>query len=216
MFVVLEGLDGSGTTTQTDAVSKALTERGLSVKTDHEPVYNSPTGNLIQRILTKEIREPDAFSLALLYASDRYQHMSYAKKWFSKYDVVLFDRYTLSSYAYQTAHISEQYPNIHPHMIFSWLIQLQKYVPKPDKTFFLNVDPKVCMARIAKRKNQKEFFDSRLLAVHENYQFLLTNKASVYKYLPEGEHTEIINGDRNVELITEEIVNRIVSGKSND
>ncbi len=102
-FIVFEGLDGAGTTTQLHLLEKNLKEAGVTVFATAEPT-DSAIGRLIRSVLRKEISvEPK--TLAMLYATDRYEHL-YGKGGIIEHldagDTVICDRYLYSSIAYQS------------------------------------------------------------------------------------------------------------------
>src|SRR4051794_39709628 len=108
-FIVIEGLDGAGTTTQTERLATRLREEGHRVLTTREP-SDGPVGMLLRQALTGRLTLPGAHApladetLALLFAADRTDHLaSRVEPALGRGEVVLCDRYVLSSLAYQGA-----------------------------------------------------------------------------------------------------------------
>src|SRR5262245_48963099 len=117
-FIVIEGVDGSGSTTHTKLLSKALKKRGFRVHITCEPT-TGPIGALIRQVLQKRITSPGEAgpqslgwsTMALLFAADRLDHLdSEVIPSLRTGEWVISDRYDLSSLAYQslTAPSAEQ------------------------------------------------------------------------------------------------------------
>lgn len=150
-FIVFEGLDGSGQSTQADFLKKFLLKKGIKVVLTKEPTRNSKAGKKIEKILGEEIRaEPK--ELQKLFAEDRKWHLENvikpalkANKW------VISDRYFFSSFAYGAAE----------GLNLNWLIKINKGFLYPDLVFLLNVDPRICLKRIEKRGIKKTLFEKK-------------------------------------------------------
>ena len=152
-FLVIEGLDGAGTTTQTAELGRRLAARGLPVVTTAEP-SGGPVGAMIRAILSRRLqgglgRSFDRAALALLFAADRLDHVASeivpelaAGRW------VLCDRYLLSSLAYQTLDLPS-----------AFVEAVNQRAPKPDLTLFLDVPPKVALGRRRAQRPEPEIFE---------------------------------------------------------
>ena len=143
-FIVLEGLDGAGTTTQLDALTKAYEKIGKTVVRTFEPT-DSEIGRLIRRVQRGEIKTTSE-SLALLYASDRHNHLfgeNGIVENCEKGSIVLSDRYFYSSYAYQSSFCDPE-----------WVRSINSY---PHPSILIFVDPPVdeCLRRINARNEKK-------------------------------------------------------------
>src|SRR5215471_2535238 len=108
-FVVLEGLDGAGTTTQAERLASRLRQAGYAVLVTREP-SDGPVGTVLRRALAGGVALPHRggplsdHTLALLFAADRMDHLcAEILPALGKGQIVLCDRYLLSSYAYQGA-----------------------------------------------------------------------------------------------------------------
>ena len=160
-FIVLEGLDGAGTTTQAHLLGERLAARG-PVWVTWQP-SDRPAGLLIRRILKGEV-VTDPRALALLFAADRLDHVygpGGIAEHLSRGENVVCDRYYLSSLAYQTLDAS-----------FTWVHSINSQAMRPDLTVFLEVPVLVCLERIGARQGErKELFEREeaLQRVRESY-----------------------------------------------
>ena len=153
-FIVLEGIDGAGTTTQAELLSAALRREGREVLTTGEP-SDGPIGNLIRQALTGRLGLParaGALSdetLALLFAADRMDHLrAQILPALDRGQVVICDRYVLSSLAYQGAVVP-----------MDWVEQINAHAVSPDLTIFLEVDAETAAERRSIRGGDAELFE---------------------------------------------------------
>lgn len=158
-FVVLEGIDGSGTTTQGQALVAAFERAGVRAHFTHEPSA-LPIGLALRRLLAPgaELERPDWDGMALLFAADRLQHVAQeVEPLLSRGVTVVCDRYDLSSLAYQsaTAPIGAA--------ALPWLRAINQRARRPDLTLVFDVDPAVAEARRALRGGRPELFERREL-----------------------------------------------------
>lgn len=156
-FIVLEGIDGSGTTTQASALARALVEAGNAVVCTHEPSAG-PFGRKLRELLANGAEDPSRRwdSLALLFAADRLDHVAREiAPALAQNATVICDRYDLSSLAYQSA-TSED-----PSAAIPWLRAINARAPRPDLTLVLDVEAEVAETRRARRGAPSEIFERR-------------------------------------------------------
>lgn len=180
MFVVLEGIDGSGTTTQVARLARTLEARGARVHATREP-STGPIGRLLRQALTGSLEtdgspiELDFRAMALLFAADRMDHVQREiAPALARGEVVLSDRYDLSSLIYQ----SETSPDVARYL--PWLSRLNAQALRPDLTIVLAVDAAVALARRQARGGAAELFE-----VPELQARLAARYAEAGRYLPE-------------------------------
>lgn len=192
-FIVFEGLDGSGSTTQAsrlrDWLNKSQRELVLGKPLAHltkEPT-NNIIGGLIRGQLTGDWKtRPEC--LQLLFAADRSHHLEKEVIPLLKDGVtVISDRYFLSTVAYGAAEIEDK----------EWLIGINKPFLLPDLTFLIKVSPRVCLERIKGDRFSVELFEKEdaLTRVWRNYEELTKIFDNVY----------IIDGERQIEDIFQEV-----------
>jgi dTMP kinase len=143
-FLVFEGIDGSGTTTQLSAVEQRLRERGHRVHATREPSIG-PIGKLTRELLAVIPGQPrtvDATALALLFAADRLEHLAREiEPALASGDVVLCDRYVISSWIYQSLDCDP-----------AWVRAINRHARWPDLTFVFDVSAEVALARVDARR----------------------------------------------------------------
>jgi len=188
MFIVFEGIDGSGLTTQSKILGKYLEKRGKKVFLTKEPTENL-IGKIIRKIL-KGQRKLNQETLALLFAADRSMHMDIIKERL-KDSFVICDRYYFSNYAYQMLDVDIEY-----------LIQINSRFLKPDLTIFLNVPPEVCKKRIDENREHIEIFETleTLERIKKNYLEIME------RFRREGFNIAEIDGNRSIEETHEAVV----------
>ena len=143
MFIVLEGLDGAGKSTQVANIRRKLTECGLESEFVHFPRFDAPVyGELIGRFLRGELGaldEVNPYLVALLYAGDRADAASQIRAWQAAGRVVIADRYVYSNIGYQCAKIDDAAERLR---LADWIFDLEfghYNIPRPDVSLFLDV-----------------------------------------------------------------------------
>ncbi|MEW5852146.1 MAG: dTMP kinase [Myxococcota bacterium] len=130
-FLVIEGIDGAGTTTQCQRLVTRLKEAGERARFTFEP-SRGPIGKRIRRFLKSGAngKALDPGALALMFAADRLEHLQReVAPALGKGEVVVCDRYVLSSLAYQGSFLP-----------VDWVAQLNARAPAPDLTVLVEVD----------------------------------------------------------------------------
>lgn len=176
MYIVFEGIDGAGKTTQIQMLKEWLEANGFRVETLVEPT-NSEIGDLIHEILRWPNAKTDDVQnmLALLFAADRIQLMDKLKE---DSKIFISDRSFVSSLAYQD----------NP----EWVWQLNKYAKKPDLLILLDLDVKTSVSRTS---GEDTF---------ENEEFLTGVKENYLKLTDNFTH-EIIDANRGVNKVSSDI-----------
>jgi dTMP kinase len=173
-LLVLEGIDGSGTTTQTERLVATLRQRGRKAVATREPSAG-PIGRLLREILLGQHRIPqgeaiDGRTMALLFAADRLDHLQREVEPLLKEGVdVVTDRYLMSSLAYQAEEADRE-----------WVATLARGVRVPDLTILLDIPIEVAAQRRTQAGRPVERYDadSYLARVAENYRRLAQSDAT--------------------------------------
>ena len=163
VFVVVEGIDGSGTTTQCERYAAHLRVARRMVHITREPSAG-PVGSLIRLALTQRIVLPQtrqAQTMALLFAADRLDHLAAEiEPYLRDGYVIISDRYDLSSLAYQSITAAE---NVDTSV--AWIRALNRHARRPDVTVVLDVSPETASLRRRARGGPAEMFDEDSLQV---------------------------------------------------
>lgn len=158
-LIALEGIDGSGTTSQAKHLADRMAAAGHAIHLTAEP-STGPVGCLIRDALARRRSVSDRV-LSVLFAGDRLDHLEHEiDPHLHAGEVVLSDRYLLSSLAYQSVTNT-----------LDWVMTLNDRAPKPHLSVLLRVSPEVAAARRAARGGPSELFDAaeRQRAVAEAY-----------------------------------------------
>lgn len=143
MFIVLEGLDGAGKSTQIRMLEELLASRGVASEYLHFPRFDAPVyGELIARFLRGElgpVDRVDPYVVALLFAGDRAGAAPMLREWLEEGNVVLLDRYVYSNVGFQCAKLPAGEPRSR---LRRWILDLEfgyNAIPRPDLSLFLDV-----------------------------------------------------------------------------
>jgi len=190
-FVVFEGGDGSGTTTQLSMLSERL-------KKSKKPVFFptfEPTDGQIGKIIRSALKKDIFFqpqTLAMLFAADRNEHLngqdgilSHVKRG----ELVVSDRYVLSSIVYQGIECGNALPTA-----------LNSLYGAPELTFFFDIDPKVAISRMSKRG----FWE---IYEYLGFQEKVRQKyiSAVENYQKNGARVEIIDSSKTITEIADQV-----------
>jgi len=161
LFVV-EGIDGSGKSTQIKLLNDYFTQKGYRCEYLHFPRTDAPYfGELIARFLRGEfgsLNEVDPWLVAMLYAGDRRDASELISGWLKKGNMVLLDRYTYSNIAYQCAKLRDP---AEQKVLMNWILNLEFShfgIPRPDLNIFLDVpfsftEKKLSLSRTGEDRN---------------------------------------------------------------
>ena len=205
LFVVLEGIDGSGTSTQAERWAQHLRGQRRMVHVTHEP-SSGPIGTQIRLVLRQRLTLPathQAETMALLFAADRLDHVeSEIAPLLRDGYVVISDRYDLSSLAYQSITAAPATPEGPPSQqareaaaTVEWIRSLNRFARRPDVTVVLDVSPDVAAARRRTRGGAAEMYEDGDLQAR---------LASAYRRAEElvpGDRVVHIDGDADVDTV---------------
>jgi dTMP kinase len=168
VFVVFEGIDGSGKSTIVGLVKQKLLDAGKTVWTTAEPTAR------MRKILEDNPDSYDPVSLFLLFTYDRYNHQREIIKRLGDHDVVISDRYILSSYAYQGSSMSGTFGSTS--QALEWMRFVSRVITlAADITFFLDIKTELARQRIARYRHNDSLENSvDLDRVSALYSSLLT------------------------------------------
>lgn len=195
-FIVIEGLDGSGKTTQTKIITEKLIAKGINVINQAEPTPHE-FGRMCREVLSGR-KKVTKSQFALLFTADRIDHNinpdDGINMHIGKGDTVISDRYYYSTLAYQGVDVG-----------LDWLMHLNldcEDIRKPDLCIFLDLLPEKSMERINANRSEDE------IEIYENTEYLTSIRKRFYNVidtLKESENIIVINADGTVDEVAEKI-----------
>ena len=217
-LIVIEGLDGSGKSTQLELLPKSLANMGIDCRTVSFPSYESNSSALVKMYLGGEFGEkPDdvnGYAASTFFAVDRYA--SYKTNWGKYYDnggTVIAGRYTTSNAVHQTSKL----PETDWESFLEWLYEFEYVkigIPKPDLVIFLDMPTDVSQKLLLKRydgnetkkdihERDKEYLD------HCRNAAIFTAKYSGWKIVPcakNGEPRSVADIQGDIVTLVKEIL----------
>jgi len=199
-LIVLEGIDGSGTTTQAKILCQSLVRKNYKAELTAEP-SEGPVGKLIRNYLRSGAKSKfadtglGAHALALLFAADRLDHLSnQINPWLNQGKVVISDRYLFSSLAYQALECD-----------LEWVENINCQAPHPDLTLVLDLPAEVGFKRVSQRSASRELFEKLELQkkVRDNYLKFAQDLNLQGPVL-------VIGAERPIDQIAAEILGRVI------
>jgi dTMP kinase len=146
LFIVFEGITGSGKKTHIRLLSEKLQKIGREVTTISFPDFEGEIARLTKRA------DFDPFTLSLLYAADRSRHQERIKALLDKGNIVITDRYCYSNFAFQSA----------KGVPLDWLMEIEKNIIKPDLVFLIDAPIELSMRRV-QQANIEDFTKKDIL-----------------------------------------------------
>ncbi len=215
-LIVIEGLDGSGKSTQIDILKKSLSTRGVKLKQIKLPDYESASCALVKMYLAGDFgnkpQDVNAYAASTFYAVDRYAN--FKTKWKDEYEqgtLILADRYTTSNAAHQMVKLPfEQWDEY-----LEWLEEFEYEkigIPKPNLVVYLDMPIEISQRLMTKRYGGDEVKKD----VHEcNVEYLKAcRKAALYAAKKLGwKIVECSDGENplSIEQISEKIIDMVNS-----
>ena len=169
IFIVFEGLDGTGKSIQASLLNRNLSSLGYKTFLTEQP-SKGKIGEIIRKTLKKQPKNLSSYNrdLALLFALDRYDHLynknGIMKKIKENY-IVICTRYVLSSLAY----------NCETQKEMEFVKEINQDFPLPDITFFLDCPVDICFKRLNNSRKNKDFYENKkkLFKVKSTYGELI-------------------------------------------
>ena len=192
-FIVFEGIDGAGKTTQIQLLAKRLREKGIDVDVSAEPTTNE-SGMALRRALSGQEKKSYC-EMAAMFVLDRIGHNAQIRELVDAGKTVISDRYYYSSLAYQGKATD-----------YAWVRAMNIDCPeirRPDVCIYLDLTPEESLKRISNGRESVE--------IYENLEKLTEVRASFYYAIEDlrkdGEQIFIVDASRSLEEISDEIFN---------
>lgn len=193
-FIVFEGIDGSGKTTQARLLANRLEENGASVVMTAEPT-ELPTGKALREALGGKVKKSEC-EMAVMFVEDRIAHniapVGGIEELLESGAWVICDRYYYSTLAYQGQSTD-----------YEWVKSMNLRCPqirKPDLCIYVDLLPEQSLERISKGRETVEIYENIETLSKVREQFL-----SVIRDLGETDNICIVDGYRGVDEISEDI-----------
>lgn len=166
-FIVLEGIDGSGKSTQAKLLAKALEKEGYKISFIDFPQHGQKSAGLVDEYLTgkygKKAKEVSPYQASVFYACDRYDASFKIRNLLKKGFIVIADRYIGSNVGHQGGKIKNLKER---RKYLRWLYDLEYgifKIPKPDINFILKIKPEIA------QNLSKKIFDKEKLVKKKGY-----------------------------------------------
>jgi len=189
VFICVEGIDGSGKTTQAHILVEALKKEGFEAVYTTEP-SNGVFGEMLRKHILEGSRRVPVVVEAVLFAVDRFDHIeSEVKPLLKRGKIVVSDRYVYSSIAYQGASSLSK----------KWLKEINNRAIKPDLSIFIDVPPEIVIGRINRQKSVMETLQTQkrvreaYLKLVEEEDLLVIDGASSKKEVAERIQKVVFN-----------------------
>ena len=187
LFIVLEGIDGSGKDTHLKFLAKELREQGYTVVETAEPSRDR-VGTFLKRYAKRNEERLPAESEALLYASDRFDHVkNVITPALLRDQMVISVRYYYSSMAYQGA----------VGVDLDWIKEMNRFALKPDLAVLLDILPEYSLHRLKRRRS-----------IYEDSDYLRKVREIYIKLVDEGELVKV-DADRPKRVVQGELLSMV-------
>lgn len=201
-FIVIEGIDGCGKTTQTAIVVEKLKAQGADAIYTKEPT-DGPIGRFIRQTL-RGVLDISPLAIQYLLAADRVLHAQEIEKHLKEGKTLVSDRYFWSAVAYGMADRqgTKYEDNGHVLLAIQGILSMYSQFIMPDITFYLQTSVDTALSRLAKMTKEKELYETRekLEKIYQGYEWLVSQ-------FPR--EITVIDGEKTVGEVTGEILNKI-------
>ena len=193
-FIVFEGIDGCGKSTQAQILAERLRQMGKDCLLTREP-SDGEVGKLLRRALSGEIKFCEQ-TMAALFAADRLDHLTNEEdgvlKALNAGKIVICDRYYLSTYAYQSVEVD-----------LAWAMALNSQavkIARPMVNIYLDISVDKALERIKDNRSQIDIYESKERLIHTKKSY-----ESIIARLKDEENIIIINAEQSIEEIAQNI-----------
>ncbi|MBI2036722.1 dTMP kinase [Candidatus Microgenomates bacterium] len=201
-FIVIEGIDGCGKTTQTAIVVEKLKAQGADAIYTKEPT-DGPIGRFIRQTL-RGVLDISPLAIQYLLAADRVLHAQEIEKHLKEGKTLVSDRYFWSAVAYGMADRqgTKYEDNGHVLLAIQGILSMYSQFIMPDITFYLQTSVDTALSRLAKMTKEKELYETRekLEKIYQGYEWLVSQ-------FPK--EITVVDGEKTVGEVTGEILNKI-------
>lgn len=212
---VIEGIDGSGKTTQIEMLKEKLETLGHKTIVADFPQYNKKSAGLVEEYLSGKygsLNEVNPYAASCFYACDRFDASFKIKKWIQNGFIVLANRYVESNMAHQGSKIKN---SLERFVFYEWIQNLEYKIfkiPKADKTFILDLDSR--LSQNLTQKRHRIDWMGKVRDIHEENIEHLENSRRIYLEIKNKfANTELINCSKNGEILQRNEIHNILFNK---
>lgn len=180
-FIVIDGTDGSGKTTQLNLLKNRLENEGYQVEIADFPQYNTKSAGLVEEYLSGKyggVGAVNAYQASIFYAVDRYDASFKIRRHLAEGRIVLANRYLSANLGHQGCKIDNP---LERRVFFNWLHDLEYKIfniPKPDLSIILHVEAEISQELARQRK--REDWTGKTTDIHEENLEHLKKAERVY------------------------------------
>lgn len=216
LFIVLDGIDGSGKATQTELLVRKIKKTGFRVEKIDFPQYGKKSATLVEEYLNGNFgsaSEVGSYRASIFYTCDRYAASNQIKKWLRDGKIVIANRYTAANMGHQGGKLKKSSER---KKYFQWLNNLEYKIfeiPKPNINLILHVEASVAQ-KLALQKRKKTYLKSERADIHERDLKHLKDAEKVYleiaRTLP---HISLIECMENGNLMSRGNISELIWSK---
>ncbi|MGE5425768.1 MAG: dUTP diphosphatase [Bacillota bacterium] len=211
-FIVIDGTDGSGKTTQLQLLVSKLAAEGYDVELADFPQYNQKSAGMVEEYLSGKYGGADdvnPYAASILYATDRFDASFKIREWLSQGKIVVCNRYVSASFAHQGGKIENA---LERKLFFNWLSEIEYKIfriPKPDLYLILHVEAEIAQKMAQDRG--REDWKGKTKDIHEENLQHLKKAEQVYLEIAQTmPDFRLIRCTRNGEIMSREDINYLV------
>jgi dTMP kinase len=211
-FIVIDGTDGSGKTTQLQLLAGKLANEGYAIELADFPQYNSKSAGMVEEYLSGKYGEADSvnpYAASLFYSVDRFDASFQIRKWLQEGKVVISNRYISSSFAHQGGKIENP---LERKLFLNWLSEIEYKIfniPKPDLYLILHVEAEISQ-KLAKDR-QREDWKGKTKDIHEDNLDHLKKAEKIYLEIAQNlPDFRLIKCTRNGEIMKREDISYLI------
>ncbi len=211
-FIVIDGTDGSGKTTQLQLLVTKLKSEGYDVEIADFPQYNTKSAGMVEEYLSGKYGGADdvsPYAASLLYATDRFDASFKIREWLKQGKVVVCNRYVSASFAHQGGKISNA---LERKLFFNWLSEIEYKIfniPKPDLYLILHVEAEIAQ-KMAKDRGREDW-KGKTKDIHEENINHLKKAETVYLEIAQSmPDFHLVKCTRNGEIMNREDIHYLV------
>jgi dTMP kinase len=211
-FIVIDGTDGSGKTTQFKLLKETLEQSGYRVETADFPQYGQKSAGAVEEYLNGKYGQVNAYAGSIFYAVDRFDASFKIRKWLGSGCVVISNRYVTASAGHQGGKIEDEAQRI---QFFKWLDNLEYNIfgiPKPDLNIILHVPAEIAQTLVDKKdSSMRAYNNGKKRDIHEDDLNHLINAEKTYLQIaglfPNTKLVECMDGERMMSI--QEVHNKV-------